>query len=390
MLWPPAQPVEAIPTAEFWPPYCPRRECAAHAQSPGRLDCARFGFYVRACDGRRVQRFRCHTCRRTFSQQTFAFSYFLKRPELSEPIAAGLVAGSCHRALGRSLNCAPTTVTRRSARLGRHCLLLHEQLLSRIQHLSEAVVIDDFESFVGCQDYPCGLGTAVGQTSWFVYSLTHTPHRRGGRLGRDQKRRKRAREARYGPAPRGDYARSMRRHLDLLFELKPERLQLVTDAHRAYRTAVTRHPRRAEIAHRAYPNPRRGAKGSPRSAAARQRDAALFPADLLHRLWRHSKAHHRRETIAFARRDNAALERGFLAIVWRNLVKPGTERKAHQPTPAMQLGLVSARWRWQQVLSYRLQPSRHTGTLHWMEIYRRELKSSMLKNNPPHALKLAF
>jgi hypothetical protein len=56
----------------------------------------------------------------------------------------------------------------------------------------------------------------------------------------------------------------------------------------------------------------------------------------------------------------------------------------------MQLGLVSARWRWQQVLSYRLQPSRHTGTLHWMEIYRRELKSSMLKNNPPHALKLAF
>ena len=32
----------------------------------------------------------------------------------------------------------------------------------------------------------------------------------------------------------------------------------------------------------------------------------------------HTQAHQRRETIAFGRRSNAVLERGFLFIVWRN------------------------------------------------------------------------
>lgn len=37
-------------------------------------------FLSASFDGHRVQCFRCHTCRQTFSQETFAFSYFVKRP----------------------------------------------------------------------------------------------------------------------------------------------------------------------------------------------------------------------------------------------------------------------------------------------------------------------
>ena len=36
-------------------------------------------------------RFRCRACGRGFSQQSFAVSYYLKRPELTVPIAQGVV-----------------------------------------------------------------------------------------------------------------------------------------------------------------------------------------------------------------------------------------------------------------------------------------------------------
>jgi FixJ family two-component response regulator len=51
-------------------------------------------------------------------------SYYSKRPELLVPIVAGLVGGSAHRQIARTLGCAPSTVTRSAARLGRHAMLL--------------------------------------------------------------------------------------------------------------------------------------------------------------------------------------------------------------------------------------------------------------------------
>jgi hypothetical protein len=58
----------------------------------------------------------------------------------------------------------------------------------------------------------------------------------------------------------------------------------------------------------------------------------MFAVDVLHGLWRHSSANHRRETIAFARRANAIMERGYLFAVWRNFVKARTERHPEQGT----------------------------------------------------------
>jgi hypothetical protein len=72
----------------------------------------------------------------------------LKRPEILLPVAAGLVAGSAHRQLARSLGCAPSTVTRLSARLGRHALLLQALALEdRAGRLDESIAADHFETF---------------------------------------------------------------------------------------------------------------------------------------------------------------------------------------------------------------------------------------------------
>ena len=113
----------------------------------------------------------------TFSKQCFSFSYYLKRPELTVPIAAGLNGGSAHRQLARSLGCAPSTITRRAARLGRHAMLLMAYSLESLASIDEPVVIDHYETFEFTQDYPFGVATPVGPRFWpFFVCLGTTSH----------------------------------------------------------------------------------------------------------------------------------------------------------------------------------------------------------------------
>src|SRR5580765_7379636 len=120
MDWP-QHSIESIPHEQFEPTFCPRPACSQH-----KLESERFVYqrlrdtYTRRCDGRIVGRFRCRTCGKGFSQQSFAASYYLKRPELTVPIAKGIVNGAAHRQIARMVGCVPSTVTKRAARLGRH------------------------------------------------------------------------------------------------------------------------------------------------------------------------------------------------------------------------------------------------------------------------------
>ena len=115
----PAAPVESIPPSRFHPPFCPKPHCPRHRRVPG-APCfyTRKGFYTRKCDRRRIQEFRCKTCGGRFSQQSFAWSYYLKRPRLGPDVAALLNSGCAHRQIARTLGCAASTVTRLSAHLG--------------------------------------------------------------------------------------------------------------------------------------------------------------------------------------------------------------------------------------------------------------------------------
>jgi transposase-like protein len=385
MNWP-IQPAEI--QRRFVPRFCPRKNCPQHSlDRPHIFLHQRVGSYSRR-DGRRVPRYRCRTCGSTFSKQAFAVTYYLKRPELLLPIAAGLQAGSAHRQLARSLGCAPSTVTRLSARLGRHALLLSATALLELGAVREGLVADHFESFVRTQDYPLAIATVVGCDSWFVYALEPAPHRRTGARSAFQEARRRARP----PQPaRGGYTGSLVRVLDALLHFFPDQppFRLVTDGHEAYPRALVRARFRRRVHHVAYPNPKRGPKGSPRSPDARLRDQAMFPNDLLHGLLRHSEAHHRRETIAFGRRANAVLERLYLAAVWRNFVKGVSERKPDRTTPAMRLGLTTEPWSWARLFARRLFPGRLPLPDSWIEIYRRAWITPGGPNNS-HDLALAF
>ena len=379
----PCRPIEGTRPDRFRPPHCPWRDCPKH-RGDTRFHFTREGSYRRACDPRRkVPRFRCAHCKRTFSRQSFASTYYLKRPELLVPIAAGLVAGSAHRQIARSLGCAPSTVTRLSARLGRAALLLQAEALLSIESLEEPVVLDHFETFAFSQDDRLGIGTAVGQRSWFVYAFDPAPHRRAGLRASRRPALRRPLSTHHPGSVTGSTARVFR----LLSALSPGGFRLVTDDHPAYRSAVRSASATLRIEHRVYPNPPRGPGQDP--APARERDRAMFAADLLHKLLRHSQAHHRRETIAFGRRSNALLERTALMAVWRNFIKGVSERRPDPTTPAMRLGLAARAWNWKDVLSRRRFPGRISLPEGWMRIYRRRWITPAVGRNVIHALQHA-
>ena len=377
--------VELVRPEAFVPAFCPWPECSEHQRRFSTLRYLPHGTYRRRCDGRIVPRFRCLSCRRTFSQQSFAFSYYLKRPELSRPIAAGLVAGSAHRQIARSLGCHHTTVTRRSRRLGRHALLLHHTALQELA-VSEPVIVDDFDSFAGSQYFPYTLPTATGSNSWFLYGFAFARERRRGSMSSIQKRRRAHLERLHGRPPRGAVTRAFR---SLLQALPPaqDRLLIVADDDPAIRRAVDTLP---HLNLSAYPNPVRGPKGSRRTPEARVRDRAMFPNDQLHRFLRHSEAAHRRETIAFGRSYNGLVERLALFVVWRNLVQARSERHPRDGTTAMRLRLTNRPWSWIQVLAERMHPARVRADETVMGLYRRELVIPTLLNEQRHALVRAF
>jgi transposase-like protein len=374
---------------DFEPPFCPRQDCSEHRRTrPG------FRFRIHGSyslkNGHKVKRFLCLSCGSSFSLKAFSLTYYLKRPELLRPIAAGLQACSAHRQLARTLGCAPSTVTRQAARIGRHCMLLHERALHSMDAApDEPIVFDHFETFEFTQDLPFGVATPVGADSWFVYDIDPAPHRRTGRRSPAQQRRLRSRPPRdlHGGYTASAF-RSFRRILGIRQRDTP--LRLIADDHRGYRAALAKQDPPNGFRLEAYPNPARGSKGSARSATARTRDEAMFPVDLLHGLIRHSAAAHKREGIAFGRRLNALMERLYVFLAWRNFIKGRSERKPDPTTPAMHLGLTDRPWTWRELLTRRLFPAREGLKGVGLELYRRAWTTPVLSHNRRHDLKLAY
>ena len=349
-MWEPRQPIHARRADRFRPPHCPWPECEDHTTDFG-YRATRKGYYSRLRDRKRVPRFLCGTCGRTFSRDAFATTYYLKRPELLLPIASLLVNGCAHRQIARHLGCAPSTVTNLSVRLGRHGLLFQRFSAAQVV-IDEPVVLDHFETFVRSQQERLGIATAVGRRSWFVQALHGAGYLRQGR----RSRRKRALKTLPKQPPPGELLVSTLKTLENLLRRCPGGLDLVSDDHPAYRAAIRRLALRSKtpppIRHIIHANPDRS-PGHDREQAL-QRDWALFGVDLLHKLLRHSQKHHGRETIAFGRRRPHVIGRFALFAVWRNMIKKITERRPTRFTPAMLVGLTSRPWTWAEVFAERL------------------------------------
>jgi hypothetical protein len=266
-------------------------------------------------------------------------------------------------------------------RLGRHAMLFQARCRRSIRELTEPVVHDHFETFIGRQDRALGIGTAVGSQSWFVYDIDPAPHRGSGRRpDRKLDPDKPVRSSR-------SYVRSIERTLCGLIPLVPTGRPLIfqVDGRNDYRIAAKAQDTRSSVVLDVYPNPTRGPKGTPRSPDAKRRDSAMFPVDQLHQLLRHSMADQKRETIAFGRRLESIVGRAYLLSVWKNFIKRRTERKPDRSTPAMRLGLAESLWRWERVFTRRLFVTREALPFAIEAIYRKRWSLRLPEPTRKHA-----
>ena len=378
MRWP-QLPVQSVRPTRFNPPFCPWPECRAHRTRGTGFH--RNGSYRTLHSPARIPRFVCLDCRRSCSRQTFSTTYYLKRPELLVSVASGLAACSCHRQIARSVHCAKTTVTRQAERLGRHAVLFNARCKAALPNLTEAIVHDHFEVFIGRQDHALGVGTAVGAASRYVYDIDPAPHRGSGR--RPDRRPVEGKTGR-GSRP---YVRSIKRSVfGLIPHLREgQTLVLRVDGRLDYRVALRDPALGPRVSLQVFLNPERGPKGTPRSQEAARRDLAMFPVDQLHQLLRHSCSDHKRETIAFGRRLESILGRAHLMAVWKNFIKARSERARDRTTPAMRLGLTDEQWRFERILTRRLFPTREPLSESALRVYQKSWTPAFPKLDRRHA-----
>jgi len=370
-------PTRSSSCAAFTPPHCLNPDWHFHLDSTG-WRFKRAGFYLRQTRPARIQRYRCSRAHRAFSSQTFSPSYWLRRPDLLEPVFRAEVAGSGHRQIPRRYGVTHATIQRLAERLGRHCLLLHEIFRKRARSKlgDEPVVMDGLGSFAGGQYWPLELTGLVGAASSYSHDFVVTELRRGGAMTELQKKRRSAYEEKLGrPDPR-------RLTLDVLELLRTNlpgkgRIELRTDEKSEYRTALKRleHP---ELEHR-----------TTHSKAPRTARNPLFAINAHPMFVRHSAANHKRETVAFSKRIQAVIHRHAIFQVWRNLGTPASERRP-PATPAQRLGITNAPWSVGQVLRARLFPHRIQLPERIQRGYWVKYSSRFVRGERAHRLRRAY
>jgi hypothetical protein len=252
--------------------------------------------------------------------------------------------------MARILGTSHTTILRYAARLGDHCRLFQRAQL-QYTTLSEPLVIDGFESFTRSQYFPFHANLAVGAQSWMIYGFTFSPLRRKGAMTPHQKLRRAQLERDLGrPDPQAIERGIADLLRPLLTKVRGEKLLLHSDDHPAYPRALRRlraeTPDAPHIVHCVTPATVRRTQSNP-----------LFPVNLADLLLRHGSANHRRETIAFSKGPQGAIDRLAVFLVWRNFVK---KRREKEPGPvqtaAMRAGVIDRPLRWRQILRRRLFP----------------------------------
>ena len=360
--------------ASWVPPFCPNAACRYHRQDRHLWRFKKAGFYHRASDDRWVERRRCVTCRRYFSTQTFSPTYWMKRPDLQRPVFWSLLGCSGYRQIARQFGVSPQTILTHVARLGRHCLLHHEA--HRPREIKEPVALDSFQSFEWSQHHPTLFHVVTGKESHFTYGFTETELRRSGRMTDEQKLDRLLGERLFGrPDPR-----STEKEVTAVLSIvtrSGESIELHSDEHQDYPRALKRLKDR-QFVHRTVS-----------SRKARTSHNPLFAVNLLDLLIRHSGANHKRETIAFSKRRQSAIDRLWVFLAWRNWMKSFSEQR-RDGSPAMRLGVAEERRTYEELMKERLFPGRIGLPERWMTYYRRLTPTRRIARIATHRLKYAF
>jgi hypothetical protein len=284
------------------------------------------------------------------------------------------ITGASNRMIARTLKCAPTTVDNHLARLGRHCMVFHRQIMEQEPTFVD-IAFDGLVTFEWSQYHPYEIMVSVDRPSSFIIHFNEAERRRSGTMTDYQKKKRSELEAAHG---RADPKSVMKAAVEVLTEsLKNSTEATVwSDKHKTYPFALKRITW-CEIDHRTVDSRK------PRNAWN-----PMFEINTTDMLTRHCLKDHTRETIAFGRRRQHSIYRFAIFTVWRNYIKLRRERRCKE-TPAMLLGLIDRPLCEEVILARRLFVQKTRLTPMWADYYWRRIETRPLAVNRRHELRYA-
>jgi len=325
----------------FQPPFCPYRHCARR-DDPRPGFCVRHGTYKAACRAHAVQRYRCLSCQRTFSRQTFRVDHHDHRPDLNPRLFLLLASGLGLRQSARNLKLSLSSTVRKFRKLARHLRRLNLSLRRPLEPSAVRLHLDEFETYEGERNTrPLTVPMLLASESRYIlWSQSATIRPRGKMTA---KRKKAVAEAEKRHGPRRDCSRSaLQRTLARGAELLGAKARVVLET-----DEKTSYPRLAREAF----GERRLEHRRTSSKLVRDTFNPLFPIN-------HEEAS-ARVLIGRLRRESwlVSKKRRFLDLAlqlhmaYRNLVHRRFNRD--EESPAQLLGFVPRRLTPEEVVSWR-------------------------------------
>lgn len=142
----------------------------------------RRGSYSVKCRNEPVPRFRCRTCQRGFSYQTFRVDYRDHRPHDNARLFRLLTSGVSLRQSGRLLEMNVGVVQRKFRKLGRAMRRLNRNLLGALPP-NRVLLMDEFETYENSRVCPMTVPVVIDGESRLVLAFGAGPIRRSGTKG---------------------------------------------------------------------------------------------------------------------------------------------------------------------------------------------------------------
>jgi transposase-like protein len=324
----------------FQPPRCPNRRCNQHRRPEPRFYVRR-GYYRPLCRAHPVPRFRCRSCGRGFSRQTFRADYRDHRPDLNARLFVSIATATGLRQTARNIGLTYKSTRRKFQKLARHLFRLNLNLRGPLAE-GAILMFDELETYEGRRNTrPLTLPLLIEKQTRFAIWSESAPIRPRGKMSKARKRAIAEDERRYGARKdrsRRAVRRALRRGAELTSGLAV--VELHSDEKSTYPAAAKAAFGAARLVHR-----------TTNSKLARGTWNPLFAINHSEAMARDLVGRLRRESWLVSKKGRSLDLAMQMWMAYRNYVRRRFNRD--EESPAQMLGFVDRRMRPEQLLSWR-------------------------------------
>lgn len=323
---------------DFKPPRCPNRACAQHHSPETRFYIKR-GHYEALRHAEPQQRYRCKTCRKSFSRQTFRHDRGDRRPHLNVRLLELVISGVGFRQIGRMLRLDIHSVQLKHRKLARTCGFLHQNLSRRLPP-GKVYLMDEEETYEQASIRPLTVPLVIERESWFLVASAAGSIRRLAPQGTARRARQDREEAALGPRPDESNA-CVLLVLQLLAEKATGLLALLTDEKQSYRT----------LANKVFGD--RAQHVTTSGKLRRDTRNPLFPINTTIAMTRDNNGRLRRKSWLVTKKKERLEGQLDVFTVYRNYVRQRFNRDEEHQTPAWFLSLLPRNLSLAEVVGWR-------------------------------------